>query len=81
MGVKRAFSETETVAENNKNICIYGEMVHNKIALQFLYDKGIILIKNMIDIINNSSIENVIIRAHGISPEDEILLKKTNKNF
>jgi (E)-4-hydroxy-3-methyl-but-2-enyl pyrophosphate reductase len=81
MGVKRAFSEAEIVADKNKNICIYGEMVHNKIALQILYDKGIILKKNINDIINDPVIENVIIRAHGIPPEEEIHLKNSSKKI
>jgi (E)-4-hydroxy-3-methyl-but-2-enyl pyrophosphate reductase len=79
MGVKRAFSGAEIATENNKNICIYGEMVHNRIALQSLYDKGIVLKKNINEIVNDKKVEKVIIRAHGIPPEEEILLKKSNK--
>ena len=79
MGVKRAFSGAEITAKTNKNICIYGEMVHNRIALQSLYDKGIILKKDIKEILKDKKIENVIIRAHGIPPEEETLLKESNK--
>ena len=31
MGVKRAFSESYKIYKINKNLSVYGEMVHNKI--------------------------------------------------
>lgn len=81
MGVKRAFSETYKVFNFNKNVCIYGEMVHNKYALNLLYGKGIKFKKDLKEIINDENIKNVIIRAHGIPPYEEELLKKSNKKI
>jgi 4-hydroxy-3-methylbut-2-en-1-yl diphosphate reductase len=81
MGVKRAFSGAENLSLNNKNICIYGEMVHNKIALDSLYKRNIILKKNLNEILSDNKIENVIIRAHGIPPNDELILKKSGKSI
>jgi 4-hydroxy-3-methylbut-2-enyl diphosphate reductase IspH len=81
MGVKNAFLKSYEIAEKYKNICIYGEMVHNKFALESLYRKGIIIKNDLNDIINDPDIKNVIIRAHGISPYEEELLKKSSKNI
>lgn len=81
MGVKRAFSETYKAFNFNKNVCIYGEMVHNKYALNLLYEKGIKSKKDLNEIINDNAIKNVIIRAHGIPPCEEELLKKNNKKI
>jgi len=79
MGVKRAFSESYKIYKLNKNLCVYGEMVHNKYALKSLYDKGIIIKKHLKDILYDKKIKNVIIRAHGIPPSEEKLLLENNK--
>ncbi len=79
MGVKRAFSESYKIYKLNKNLCVYGEMVHNKYALKSLYDKGIIFKKHLKDILNDKKTKNVIIRAHGIPPSEEKLLLENNK--
>ncbi len=57
MGVKRAFSETYKVFNFNKNVCIYGEMVHNKYALNLLYEKGIKFKKDLNEIIKDKNID------------------------
>jgi len=81
MGVKRAFAGSFAISEKSNNICIYGEMVHNRFALQVLSERGIEQKEKIEDIINNSNIKNVIIRAHGIPPEEESILKKSKKNI
>jgi len=81
MGVKNAFMQSYKIAEKYSDICIYGEMVHNKFALESLYKKGIIIKSDLKDIINNEKIKNVIIRAHGIPPEEEEILNKSKKNI
>lgn len=81
MGVNRAFKNALEISKKMKNICIYGEMVHNRFALQELTDKGIVIKNDINEIINDEKIINVIIRAHGISPEEEMLLKSKNKNI
>jgi 4-hydroxy-3-methylbut-2-enyl diphosphate reductase len=79
MGVKRAFAESYKINKIHKDLSVYGEMVHNKFALKSLYDKGIILKKTINDIINDKNINYVIIRAHGIPPYEEKILKESNK--
>ena len=54
-------------------------MVHNKYALNTLYDKGIIHKDDIDDIIDDKDIEIVIIRAHGVSPQEEDLLNRSGK--
>ncbi|OHD16810.1 MAG: 4-hydroxy-3-methylbut-2-enyl diphosphate reductase [Spirochaetes bacterium GWC1_27_15] len=80
-GVKNAFLKSYKIAENHKNTCIYGEMVHNNFALIPIYQKGIVLKKTLDEIINDKNIENVIIRAHGIPPNEEELLKNNGKKI
>lgn len=81
MGVKRAFSNSLEVSKNYKNIVIFGEMVHNRFALNSLTERGIIIENDLNKIINNKNLTNVIIRAHGIPPVQEELLLKNNKKI
>ncbi|MCK4797035.1 MAG: 4-hydroxy-3-methylbut-2-enyl diphosphate reductase, partial [Spirochaetes bacterium] len=53
----------------------------NRFALNSLSEKGIFLRNNLRNIINDQNINSVIIRAHGIPPDEENLLKKSNKNI
>lgn len=47
---------------------MYGELIHNKIVVNLLQAKGFILAKNIEDIEEGS---RVIIRAHGVSPQEK----------
>ncbi len=79
MGVKRAFLRSFKAAENHSDLRIYGEMVHNRFALKSLEEKGIILVKNLDQILSDDKIKCVIVRAHGIHPEEEKKLQKSGK--
>ena len=81
MGVNRAFTNTFLLIKKNKNICIYAQTVHQKFALKSLENKGIKQIDALKEIINNPKIKNIIIRAHGGSPKEEIMLIKKNKTI
>ncbi len=81
MGVKNAFVKSYQIAESYTNVCMFGEIVHNRFAIAKLFEKGVILKKDLEDIINDSNIKNVIIRAHGIPPFQEEKLKQSGKNI
>ena len=77
MGVKNAFTKSLSCSDTMQNLCCYGEIVHNQFALQQLTDRNITVENDIDRIIANSSIENVIIRAHGIPPQEEQRLRQT----
>ncbi|HOF00380.1 MAG TPA: 4-hydroxy-3-methylbut-2-enyl diphosphate reductase [Spirochaetota bacterium] len=79
MGVKNAFTKSLDSLEKYKNVCCYGEIVHNRFALETLIERGIKIIADINEIINDDTIENVVVRAHGITPGEERLLR-SNKN-
>jgi (E)-4-hydroxy-3-methyl-but-2-enyl pyrophosphate reductase len=81
MGVKNAFIRSYEIASKFSNTVLYGEMVHNKVALDTLYKKGIIIKNDLNDIISDPEIRNVIIRAHGIPPDEEKILIDSGKNI
>lgn len=81
MGVKRAFTGSFNISKEYNNICIFGEMVHNRFALKSLSEKGIKIKNNLNEIVKDPNIQGVIIRAHGIPPEDEEIIKNINKKI
>jgi len=81
MGVKNAFVKSYQIADSYTNVSLFGEIVHNRFAISKLLEKGIILKNELQEIVNDKSIKNVIIRAHGISPKDEKILKDSAKNI
>ena len=77
MGVKNAFNKSLECSTKMQHICCYGEIVHNKFALQQLTDRNITVENDINRIIASPDIENVIIRAHGIPPNEEQRLHQT----
>ncbi|MBQ3922124.1 MAG: 4-hydroxy-3-methylbut-2-enyl diphosphate reductase [Spirochaetales bacterium] len=77
MGVKNAFTKSLACSETMQHLCCYGEIVHNKFALQQLTDRNIMVENDIDSIISSPDIENVIIRAHGIPPSEEMSLRQT----
>ncbi len=77
MGVRNAFQmATKLPADHpSKKICCYGEIVHNKYALQELSEKNII-IEDDLQTICRSDYNIVVIRAHGVNPTEENILQK-----
>lgn len=81
MGVRRAMETAEVCLDQNQNTQIYtfGPLIHNKIALLPLEQKGLqILTEDTIPQIDEKNAPIVIIRAHGISPatKQKLISKK-----
>lgn len=81
MGVKKAFEGAYKIAIESTEVCIYGEIVHNKFALNNLKEKGLVTINNLDEIIDDKDITGVIIRAHGIPPQEEKKINESNKRI
>ena len=77
MGVKNAFTKSIECSTAMHCLCCYGEIVHNKFALQQLTDRNITVENDINRIIASPDIKNVIIRAHGIPPSEEMSLRQT----
>ncbi len=77
MGVRRAV-ELALDASNRTNepICTYGPLIHNPQVLNILEEKGISVIKEIPE--NGSG--TVLIRAHGVPPEDREKLRNAGFN-
>ena len=76
-GVANAVNKTFEILENNKEsrfVFSYGELIHNDRVIRKLSDLGMKVIKSVDEIIALTSGKpekaTVIIRAHGISPEE-----------
>ncbi len=70
MGVRRAVDFVENALETSSGKKVYslGPLIHNKLALEKLQQKGLSVIQeNDIDLLNQNAI--VTIRAHGVSPD------------
>lgn len=75
-GVKRAVEGTLNILSNGKKTFCFGELVHNKIVINDLEEKGAIFVDNL-----NEVTENVVIRAHGVSKDIYDYMKKNEINF
>ena len=74
-GVKRAIKMAENELNNSTPIYSIGNIVHNKHIINKLSQKGLIVVENIEDIPDNST---VIIRAHGITKEGIEKCKEKN---
>jgi 4-hydroxy-3-methylbut-2-enyl diphosphate reductase len=73
MGVRRAMNIVLDAANKNKGeLYTYGPLVHNPQAVQMLKEKGVSVITD--DSISDAT---VIIRAHGVPPEERQKLKES----
>lgn len=82
-GVANAVDKTFEILENNKEsrfVFSYGELIHNDRVIRKLSDLGMKVIKSVDEIIALTSGKpekaTVIIRAHGISPEEMCKIEK-----
>ncbi len=66
MGVRRAMDIVLDAINGKDNIYTYGPLVHNPQALDMLNSKGVKVIHGL----NGNLSGTVVIRAHGITPED-----------
>lgn len=77
MGVRRAVDATlELLHDKNKKIATYGPLIHNPQVLQIFQDKGVRVLHN-VEEVNAAATDTVIIRAHGVPPENVAQLKST----
>lgn len=65
-GVKRAIKLTEDVLSNKKPAYIFGELVHNETITRKLCEEGLKMVDGIDDVKNGT----LIIRAHGLSPDE-----------
>jgi len=74
-GVKRAYENAVLYSEKN-NIYIYGELVHNSDVIMKLEEDGIKMFTDIDNLPEDSKESTVIIRAHGISFNEEKILRE-----
>jgi len=72
-GVERAFRKALQALEGNqKPVFLFGELVHNRQVMEFLINKGALVVDNLLDIPSRAI---VVTRSHGIKKEDFEILK------
>lgn len=79
MGVNNAFDKAIEIAKLYPNTAILGDIVHNRFAVEKIAESGLMVAENINDIGENSDIKNVIIRAHGVTPQTYRFLENTGK--
>ena len=80
MGVKRAFTKSIVLSKKYDNLFTYGDLIHNRFALDELYKNNIKSIKDIDEILTDNK-KNIIIRAHGVSLKEEEIIKKNRNLF
>ena len=87
-GVKKAIDLVENICDEykDKNIILFGELVHNKFVMDQLIKKGVKVVdfdKNTAESMLNSFNSNdiVIFSAHGHDKKYEEILKKNHVKF
>ena len=68
-GVNNAVEETKKALKNEESTYCLGEIVHNSNVVKELEDLGLKVIENLDEIDTNNRNINVVIRAHGVTPE------------
>lgn len=81
MGVKNAFDKAIEIAKLYPNTVILGDIVHNRFAVNKIAENGLQVAENINDIAENPDIKNVIVRAHGITPQTYQFLENTGKKI
>ncbi|MEW6428372.1 MAG: 4-hydroxy-3-methylbut-2-enyl diphosphate reductase [Thermodesulfobacteriota bacterium] len=74
MGVRRAVDTTlATLEEGNRKIATFGPLIHNPQVLDLLRDRGVAVLKSIPERLDGT----VIIRAHGVPPEQKKKLQQS----
>ena len=78
MGVRRAVDLVLDIAQHKgkERVYTYGPLIHNPQTVELLKTRGIIPISNINDIDASDKGAAIIIRAHGISPEERKKIKE-----
>lgn len=72
MGVRRAVDMVLDIAQRKgrENIYTYGPLIHNPQTVEILMKRGIVPIRDLDEIDASTAGATIIIRAHGISPQE-----------
>jgi 4-hydroxy-3-methylbut-2-enyl diphosphate reductase len=81
MGVHKAFEDVFSLRDDDGSIAVFGDMVHNRFALDKLVQKKIMIEKSLQAILDNPDITTVVIRAHGIPPAWDQVLRESGKRI
>lgn len=73
-GVKRAFDKTIELSKTNKNLYLYGDLVHNKDVINYLKNHNIKILYNLNNLPQDANNSFVIIRAHGVTKKEKEVL-------
>jgi 4-hydroxy-3-methylbut-2-enyl diphosphate reductase len=78
MGVRRAVDMVLDIAQRKgkENIYTYGPLIHNPQTIELLRTRGVIPITDVNEIDASGKASTIIIRAHGISPEERKKIKE-----
>jgi len=78
MGVKRAVDLVLDIAQRKgkRNIYTYGPLIHNPQTVELLRNRGVIPISVLDEIPDAEQDATLVIRAHGISPEERKKIKE-----
>jgi (E)-4-hydroxy-3-methyl-but-2-enyl pyrophosphate reductase len=77
MGVRRAVDMVLDIAQRKgkDNIYSYGPLIHNPQTVKILMERGIMPIRHIDEISSSDKKATIIIRAHGISPQERKKIK------
>ncbi len=78
MGVRRAVDMVLDIAQRKgtEKVYTYGPLIHNPQTIELLRTRGIIPINRIEDIDGSDKDSTIIIRAHGVSPEERNRIKE-----
>lgn len=76
-GVRRAVEMAEKCAAEGGKVYTAGPIIHNKYTIKDLGNKGVITCKNVCDVPSGAQ---VIVRAHGLTKEDILILQEKECN-
>lgn len=72
MGVRRAVETTLDMIDNEKNgVATFGPLIHNPQVLELLEEQGVKILQDIPEKLHGT----VVIRAHGIPPQQKVLLE------
>jgi 4-hydroxy-3-methylbut-2-enyl diphosphate reductase len=74
-GVSRAIEEVKTILNKNKEVYIYGELVHNNEVMLALKELGAKVINSLEEIPKDANSKIVVIRAHGVTKKEKVVLE------
>lgn len=77
-GVKNAVEKVNKLIATDKNVCTFGEIIHNDQVVESFNKQGVKVIHSLCDVPKNSVL---VIRSHGINKNDLENIKNQNVDF